>query len=169
MTYRKKIVIGSVLLVFLTMAAYLAWSCRKPKVMIRCSRNQNGHLLVDMTYNGRVLGLPSVVFWLEGDEEFAWGETQSGPGNVPLEHVVYGELPRGGVQNYPANNVPPKPLPKTGILYVGVDYVYDTTLSACISSYAVKLRLTADGGVEYLGDAIKGEGLIIKPASAPSP
>ena len=65
--------------------------------------------------------------------------------------------------------MPPKPLPKTGILYVGVEYVYDTMLSACTSSYTFKLRLTADGGVEYLGDAIKGEGLIIRPASAPSP
>ena len=99
MTYRKKIVIGSVLLVFLAVAADLAWAYRKPKVMIRCSRNQNGHLLVDMGHNGRVIGIGSVFFWLEGDEEFAWGETHSGPGNVPLEHVVYGELPRGGVQN----------------------------------------------------------------------
>ena len=116
------------------------------------------------------MAMLSAYVWQEGDAEFLW-ELEL-PHKEPSDtRLVYGEPPRGTTQVYPANNVPPKPLPRAGILYVEVRYIGNTALppSTWTNSCTVKLHLTEDGGVKHLGNALRGEGMIIKPASAPSP
>ena len=162
---RLKIVVAcSALLVFIiAMAVALFWS---PKVTIRCSRDQEGRLIVDLKPNWRVNAILKVFFWQEGDDEYLWvlrkGQVPMRTVQVPIRRIVYGELPHGATQKYPAHNVPPKQVPSGGILYVGVKYQWDSNIppAAVTDTSAVKLQLTEDGGVKPLGDAELGEGLI---------
>jgi len=163
---RKEVVAGFALFGIIT-AAVALFVLGDGKVAIRCSRDQEGRLIVDLKPNRRVNAFYTVSFWLEGDDEYLWVLEED---QVPIRHIVYGDIPRGATQEHPAHDVPPKQLPNVGILYVGVDYQWDSTIppAACISSSAVKLQLTEDGGVKPLGDAELGEGLI-KPDNSKTP
>ncbi len=157
---RKNVALGLILLGIVAMGvAWFVVTCWPAKVKIRCSRDQEGRLVVELKPNWRVNALYEVDFWLEGDSESLWIIEE---GEVPIRHIVYGELPPGATQKHPAHNVPPKPVPNSGILYVGVEYQWDSVLppAAAKGSCAVKLQLTEDGGPKLLGEAQLGEGLI---------
>ena len=121
----------------------------KPKVTIRCSRDQAGSLVVDLDHNWRVHHFWRVYFRMEGDDEDMWVLRET---RVPIRHIVYGEIPHGSIQKYPADNMPPKPLPKKGILHVSVDYAWDSYIPPAPtgSDHRIEVLLTEDGRVTLL-------------------
>ena len=163
-----KAVAGLALLGIMVMAvAWFVAGCGRPKVKILCSRDQRGRLVVDLKPNWRVNALYTVTFWLEGDGTYRWVLAE---GRVPVRRIVYGELPQGASQKHPRDGAPPKQVPNSGILYVGVKYQWDSTFppAAASDTHAVRFQLTDDGGVKPLGDAGLGEGLT-KPEDSEAP
>jgi hypothetical protein len=161
----KKVAVGFVLLGIIAMAVgLLALLELGPKVNIQCSRDHQGRLIVDLEPNWQVIEICGARFWCEGDDKFRW-ELKTHPGDPFSNHIVYGEIPGAFIQKYPADNVLPEQLPNVGVLYVAVDYIYDSYFppESFSGGFAVKLQLTEDGGVKYLGDVLSGEGLISKP------
>ena len=123
----------------------------KPKVAIRCSRDQAGRLIVNIEPDRQVHHLYSVNFRMEGDDEDMWKLRET---LTPIRHVVYGEVPHEAIQSRPTHDVPPKPIPKSGILYVEVVSSWYRYIPPAYELFVrgVKLQLTEDGGVKYLGE-----------------
>lgn len=160
MRYKKTMVAVGTLGIIAVVCSFLASGCGRPKVAIEASRDQEGRLIVDLRPDRRVIGISGIMFWAEGDNEYLW-ILRSGQGPVP-SHVVYGKLPPGVRQTHPAGDMLPRPIPDSGIIYVGVDYRWDSTLppAAAISSSAMKFQLSKEGAVSPLGEAGLGEGLM---------
>ena len=159
----KKVAPGFALSGIVAMAVALFMvGCGDPKVRIRSSRDQEGRLIVDLKPGWRVNSIYDVSFRLEGDDENLWSLMEC----WQVRRIVYGEIPVGASQRHPADNVPPKPLPSSGILHVGVLYQWDSAIppAPVLSSCTVKLLLTEDGGVKILGD--KG---LIEPKRSKAP
>jgi len=156
---RRNIAMGSVLL-GIVVVGYLVSALWPAKVKIHCFRDQDGNLVVDLKPNWKVVGIASASFWLEGDDEYLWEIKKES--EMPISRIVYGDIPPGATQQHPSHNVPPKALPNEGILYVGVDYRWDSTMppAAMISSYSVKIELGDNGSTTVLGEAYWGEGLV---------
>ncbi len=148
---RKKTVAGIVILVIIALIAMWSVLAFWPaEVEIRCSRDQEGRLIVDLKPNFRVNGLYWIDFWMESDDEYLWALNDKDE----VRRIVYGEIPPEATQKHPTNGVSPKQLPNRGILYVRVKYQYDIPpAAACVANSVIGVELTEDGGLRRLGDA----------------
>ena len=134
-------------------AVAVAWLARVPTVGIRCSRDQQGRLIVDLDPDSQIRYIQRVTFHVEGDDGDEHWWVLSRKHQVPIRRIAYGVLPDGVRQEQPADNVPPKELPSSGMLYVDVQFQWDSKIPPAASSTSVTMRvqLAEDGGVKHLG------------------
>ena len=145
----------------IAMGVFAMGCCMKPRVRIECSRDDDGRLLVNMKPSYRVNGLYNTVLWLHRDDGFLWALEFAEPDSASEWRIVYGEVPSGSVQKYPARDGHPKNIPLDGVLYISVDYQYDTLFppAACIGTSCSKFQFSKGHGIKPLGKASPGEGL----------
>ena len=135
------------------LAVAVVWLARVPSVGIRCSRDQQGRLIVDLDPDSQIRYIQRVTFHVEADDGDEHWWVLSHKRQVAIRRIAYGVLPGGVRQEQPADNVPPKELPSSGILYVDVQFQWDSKIPPVASSTSVtmKVQLTENGGVKHLG------------------
>jgi hypothetical protein len=133
----------------------------EPKVSIRCSRGPDGELVVDVAPNLRTRLITDVDFAVEGDERSRWDLHCEHLGVALLcynmfgqiRHVVYGEVPKDTIQEYPEENSSPTPLPPEAVVHVKARYVYNVFPDGDVGTCCIWIQLVGDDEVKYLGES----------------
>lgn len=143
---RKTFIIGFLLLAGL-LIAYVAAACWPARVTLTTHQSKPFEFRIQKNF--RVDHIMNFAIWREGEDNYLWFLDF---GNSSVTSVSYGIRPQGVEQRYPHTDGTPSPLSRGDILFVIVNYQYDSAIppAACAGSIIASFTVTEEGALESL-------------------